>query len=57
MGWKHYQTTKRLMKLAYGFGAGVACDRDIGRKAVLGDVKTAYTFTPTLAVKRAVIIH
>ena len=23
-------------------------DRDIGRKAVLGDVKTAFTFTPAL---------
>ena len=32
-------------------------DRDTGRKGELGDVKTAYTCTPTLIVKRAVITH
>ena len=30
-------------------------DRDIGRKAVLGDVKTAFTFTPALTGRKAAL--
>ena len=53
---KHLKITQKFTQncqivdnvISIGIWRRLKRDRDIGRKAVLGDVKTAFTFTPAL---------
>ena len=54
---KHLKITQKFTQncqivdnvISTGIWRRLKCDRDIGRKAVLSDVKTAFTFTPALS--------
>ena len=57
---KHLKITQKFTQncqivdnvISIGIWRRLKRDRDIGRKAVLSDVKTAFTFTPALIIKK-----